>query len=294
MSTVGQKVQEVRRVLLGTHRPEYNVLTSTITSTTDSLTVTHGATAIARGSYLGIDNEVCYVWSRSNQTVTVQRGMLGTTAAAHTAGALVEVDPRFPNGLILDEMKAEIASWPRAIYQVDSDDLSLGSGDTAVDFGPTGLIDILRIYRQPVSSTDDRWPDLAFSYKRNLPTADFSTGGAIFLDRSGSSSESFDITVVYSKKFTTSTFVDATDLQATVGLSESLEDALKYGTAWRLLAGREVKRTFTEGQGEPRNSDEVPPGHMASVAQQMRQLRNERLADEAKRLAGMHPWRMGR
>lgn len=282
MSTVAQEIQAVRRVLLGAYRPVFNTLSGAINSSVTTLTLGQTVRGVGPGTYLGIDDEIVYVWSLAGQVATVQREMLGTTGAAHSDGALIEVDPRFPTPLIREEMKAEIASWPRAIFTIDTDDLSFGAGDTMIAFAPTGLIDVLRVNRQPVDTTDDRYPDVGFDYKRSL--------GRLFIDSTGSANQSFTITVTYSKKFTTSTFTDATDLQATVGLTEPLEDALKYGACWRLLVGREVKRTFNEAQGDPRLSEEVPPGHANSVADAFLKIRNQRLTDEARRLAGEYPW----
>jgi len=74
-------------------------------------------------------------------------------------------------------------------------------------------------------------------------------------------------------------------------LSSPMEDCLRYGAAWRMMSHREVKRTFTEGQGEPRNAEETPPGHITQIAEQMRRMRNERMAEEARRLAAEYPWR---
>lgn len=294
MSTVAEVVQGVRRMLLGSYRPEFNTLASLASSSTTSLAVTYQPRGIGRGSYLSIDNEIVYVWDVSANNVVVQRAMLGTTAASHDAGALIEIDPRFPNGLIRDEMKAEITSWPRALFRVRTADFSLGAGDTAVDLNPTDLIDVLRVYRAPMSTQNDRWPEIPFAVKRNLPTTDFASGVGLFIDRTASASESFDIRVVYSSRFDTTTFNDSTDLAATVGLNSALEDCLRYGAAWRMMSHREVKRTFTEGQGEPRNAEETPPGHISQIAEQMRKMRNERIAEESRRLSAEYPWRAPR
>lgn len=283
MGTVADEVQAVRRVLFGAHRPVLNTLNGAVVTADTTLVMGQQIRGLGAGAYVGVDDEIVYVWSISNQNLTVQRAMLGTTAASHADGSLVEVDPRFPTMLIKDEMRAEIDSWPRSIFRVDTDDLSFGAGDTSIAFAPTGLYDVLRVNRQPIDATDDRYPDLGFDYKRGL--------GKLFIDSTGSSNSSFTVTVTYSKGFTTSTFADSTDLLTDVGLTETLVDALKYGTAWRLLLGREVKRTFTESQGEPRNAAEVPPGHSTSVADAFQKLRDRRLAEEARRLAGQYPWR---
>ncbi len=286
MSTVDEHIQTIRRVLLGAHRPMLNRLDGALTDSTETVTLEFPATGVGRGSYISVGSEMAYVWAVADKVLTVQRGMLGTDPVAHSDGAVVEVDPRFPDGLIKDELRAEIISWPRSIFRVDTDDATFGAGDPMVAFAPAGIHNVLRVNRQPVNTTDDRYPDLGFDYKRSL--------GKLFIDSTGSSNQSFTVTITYSMSFDTDTFTGSTDLLADVGLTEPLEDALKYGAAWRLLVGREVKRTFTESQGEPRNAEEVPPGHASSIAEQFRKIRNERLADEARRLASDYPWRASR
>lgn len=294
MSTVAEVVQGVRRMLLGSYRPEFNTLSALVSSSTATFPMTFAPRGIGRGSYLAVDNEVVYVWEVSANNVTVQRAMLGTSAVSHAANSLVEIDPRFPNGLIRDEMKAEINSWPRGLFRVRTADFSLGAGDTAIDLNPTDLVDVLRVYRAPMTVLNDRWPEIPFVIKRNMPTANFASGFGLFIDRTASAAESFDLRVVYSSKFDTTTFDDTTDLSSSVGLNAALEDCLRYGAAWRMMSHREVKRTFTEGQGEPRNAEETPPGHISQIAEQMRKMRNERIAEEVRRLAAEYPWRCPR
>ncbi len=293
MSTVAGHIQTVRRLLLGAHRPEFNVLDGAIDADDTSLSFLYAPMGIGHASYLAIDSEILYVFAVQGQSVTVMREALGTTAATHADGAIIECNPRFPDALILDEMRAEIDSWPRSVYRADAVDLTVPTNTTTVDLdGITGLIDVLEVFRKPVTSIDDRYPSIPFTAKRQMSASDFASGVALSLDRTPAAAQAVDLRVVCAVGFDTSTFEAATDLQADVGLSAGLEDALKYGVAWRLLVGREVKRTFTEAQGEPRHAEEVPPGHSTSTAQAFRVIRDKRLAEEATRLVGIYGWRM--
>lgn len=295
MSTVGGLVQSVRRLVFGTYRPTFNELTGALTDAVTVLTLKHPVQGVGYGTYLSVDDELVYVWSVSGSTITVMRGALGTTPEAHATGALVEINPRFPNILILDEAKAEISAWPRSLYRVDARTFQMGAGDTAVDLsGFQNFYTTLRCYQAPASSDRDRWPDLAHQWKRELPSTNFPSGIGLFLDRAAFVGQGYDIRVIAACGFDTSTFETTTDLQADVGLTEPLEDALKYGVGWRMLAGREAKRTFTEGQGEPRHAEEVPPMHQQQLAEQWRRIRNERITTEAARLGGDYGWRVMR
>ena len=57
----------------------------------------------------------------------------------------------------------------------------------------------------------------------------------------------------------------------------------------RLVAPREIKRNFTEAQGEPRRAAEVPPGAVASSMRTVAALRQQRITTEASRLLQADP-----
>ena len=73
------------------------------------------------------------------------------------------------------------------------------------------------------------------------------------------------------------------------GLQPSATDLPPIGAAIRLMAGREIKRNFTESQGDTRRSTEVPPGAIAQSANGLARLRQTRIAAEAARLHALYP-----
>jgi hypothetical protein len=68
-------------------------------------------------------------------------------------------------------------------------------------------------------------------------------------------------------------------------------DIAPLGAAWRLLAPREIKRTFTESKGEERDNREVPAGHITQTAASLKRLRDQRLDEEAAELRAQYAWR---
>ena len=69
----------------------------------------------------------------------------------------------------------------------------------------------------------------------------------------------------------------------------SMEDILEYGMMSRMLAPREVKRNFTESQGDTRRSDEVPAGAVGGSVANILRLRRDRIIAEAAKLAKQYP-----
>ena len=55
------------------------------------------------------------------------------------------------------------------------------------------------------------------------------------------------------------------------------------------MSGREIKRNFTESQGDTRRASEVPPGAILQSSRQLQVLRVQRIAAKAARLDAMYP-----
>jgi len=61
------------------------------------------------------------------------------------------------------------------------------------------------------------------------------------------------------------------------------------GAQIRLMSPREIKRNFTESQGDTRRADEVPAGSVAGSVSNLLRLRRDRIQAEAARLARAYP-----
>jgi len=282
--SVRAAIDATRRAVMGMHRSELNKLKAAISATTTSIDFLYAAGGIGRASYVAIDDELLYIWqaNTSAQTADVERGMLGSFPEAHAASAIIEVNPRFPQMAIRQAIKDEIRSWFPTLFAVHSVEL-VSPGGRMLDL--TGLGDfqnILDVRRSPRTGATI-WPHMSWQLLREMGTDSFPSGSALQLD------EDLDagvlVRVVYGRNFNVTTFDDATNLQTDIGLSSSMLDIVPLGAAWRLLATREVSRTQTEAQGEPRNSQEVPPGHIVQTAAALKKQRDDRLGEEAGRLA---------
>jgi hypothetical protein len=118
-----------------------------------------------------------------------------------------------------------------------------------------------------------------------LPVADFASTFAITLD---SRILSGDLRVRYRAPFVRPT-TTADNLQTVSFLPASMEDIVEYGIMSRMLAPREIKRNFTESQGDTRRSDEVPAGAVSGSVSNILRLRRDRIIAEAAKLARQYP-----
>lgn len=288
-ASVGNVIELVRQLVYATHRAEWNRLSDDITAAQATLAVDFDIRGIARGTYISIDDEVLYVWevAAGTGTATVQRGMLGSTAAVHSASAMIEVNPRFPQHLIRQAIRDELRSWGKKLFSIASVTLTPTSRAVDID-GVTEFFHVLECNASPRSG-DDIWYRVPFRVVSNMDTADFASGRALLLETELETGQTLRVTVA--RPFELGDLTDDINLQTQVGLAASMLDIVPLGAGWRLMAGREIMRTQVEAQGQPRNAAEVPPGHNLQTAKGLKELRDDRINEEAMRLALQYNWK---
>lgn len=294
MTTTQDLIDETKRLLLSGQRESYNKLAADTAPGATTLTFTYDLGGIKTGAYVNVGLEVFYVWDTNDsaKTATVEPARVGSTAAAHDTGDIVTVNPKFPDHAILRALNEDLyslSSPTNGLYAIRSADLSYVEGRSGYDLaGVTGLVDILEIRAQRDSSTGD-WPLVGnFTTSRDVDATDFPSGYALFLTEPGVSGN--DLRVRYKATFgALSTLAD--DVEDVTGLPESAHDLPPLGAALRLVYPREVKRSFTEAQPDPRRATEVPNGSTINSARGIAGQRQTRINEEFSRLSQMFPLR---
>jgi hypothetical protein len=87
-------------------------------------------------------------------------------------------------------------------------------------------------------------------------------------------------------------FSTEADTLASVGGTDTLDDLLVLGAQIRMIAPRELKRNFTESQGDTRRAEEVPAGAVINSMGGLMRLRRDRIQAEAARLNRQYPIRI--
>lgn len=290
MSNVGALVEQTRRLLFGSHNQQLNKLGSTITAIATTITTTYNLNGAVAGSSICIGDELLYVWEAvpGTKTLTVSRGWLGTTPAIHTANDVIEINPRFSTPVIRQALQDELRSWPPEIFNVQSQDVLVGSDTRLIDMSTFGkVIQVLRVTRPP-TTTETAWRRVTFRYERT--TSDDYPSGVINLNAALSQATTFRVDAAC--PFAVDIFTDNIDLITQVGLAESMLDIAPFGAAARLLASKEVQRVSMAAQGDPRIATEVQSGTITTTSRSMRALRDKRFAEEALRLRNAYPWTM--
>lgn len=287
MTTTAELIAETRRHLMSSGREHLNRLNGNITNVAGTLTFEFPAGQIAAGALIAIDLEVMYVWSVTGSVATVQRGMFGSAAAAHSDDALIFVNPLFTDYSIFKSLGEEfvgLSSPLNGLYRVKTVTATATSASTynlASD-----VVEILSVqYNEYGSSLD--WPRLRrWDLLLNQDTAVFASGRALQLYAAPAAGRTLRITYAAEFSALTSTSVDvATD----TGLPAGAHDIPPIGAAGRLLAAREARRSSLDSQPESRQAQEVPPGTARSASAQLFALRKQRIVEEAARLSAQWP-----
>jgi hypothetical protein len=277
MSTFGQLINRAQRQLLSGVVEERNKLSANMTATATSLVLTYEVGGVRAGSVLEVDSEQMYVWDvvEGTKTVTVDRAFNGTSAVAHTSGSIVLVNPRFPRAQIQESINDELAdlsSPMNGLFQVKINLPAIGT-----------VIDLLEVRNRFISTDYQQVRDVKLL--RDMPTKDFGSGLALQFNQAVRFG---DLRISYKAPFG-KLVAEGDNVQAIAGFPESAEDILVVGAQIRLMAPREIKRNFTESQGDTRRSDEVPPSAVSNSITNLLRLRRDRITAEAAKLNRQYP-----
>ena len=290
MSQVSEVIDKVTRQLLSGTVEERNKIAASVNTSATTLTFVYDLDGIRKGTIIEVNGEQMYVWNATtaSKTVTVERGFNGTTPQAHTANAICTVNPRFPRTQILEAINDELAdlsSPMNGLFQIKTVELRYGGSDRMIDLDGAGYIQDL--YSVHYRDTSDNYPRISgWRLLRDMPVSDFPSGMA--LDVGNMVPRATTLVVKYKTEFDRISN-EQQDLFLSSGLPETAEDVIILGAQIRLMAPREVKRNFTESQGDTRRATEVPPGAVAGSIQNLLRLKRDRVTAEAQRLNRLYP-----
>ena len=289
MTTVATVLNRASRQMLAGVVEERNKLSTTITSGDTSAVTTYDLGGLRAGSVFEIGTELLYVWeaNTATKTLTVERGYAGTTAASHTAGAIITLSPRFPRAQMFDSLNADLddlSSTVNGLFRVGTVDLSYNGSDRQINITSSGTI--LQLLDVRLRYMADEYPVIsAVRLQTGLPTTDFPSGNTLVIDEPIMAGT---LRVRYKAPFSRATS-ESDDLTTNCFLPATCEDIVEMGVILRMMAGREIKRNFTESQPDTRRPDEVQAGNITNSVANILRLRRERIIAEAGRMKAQYP-----
>ena len=286
-------IDETRDLLLTDYVEELATLGANINDSATNVSFALPAAivpGVVPGATIEIGTELMYVFAVTDGLATVSRGYKGSTAASHTAGDLVTVNPKFPAYQILDALNKEISdlsSPQHGLFQIKAVEVVFNAAQDGYDLTDV-TDDILSIYQITYSDpgSEASEPSITnFSLRRDRNTSSFASGYGLILHTDAWPGET--VRVLYKTGF--SQLSDSSTALSTTGLHSEAYDLPVLGAALRLMSTRPIRREFLDEQGSSRASEEVVSGAVSASMRDLRQLRNDRVNAEATRLYAQYP-----
>lgn len=256
MSTVGQLVDRCFRELLtpADDAPTRTTLAAAVDA--DDLTWTYDGTALAADEEelfapgvvveVGLEQALVVAADHASDTLTVRRGVNGTTAAVHSLGDELTPAPAFGRRAVFDAVCDNVVVlWP-ALYHVATETLVVTTGYTEV---PATVVTPIHA----ATVVGGRHRGVGWVFIDNFPPS--ATTKAITV--SGASVGS-TVYFTYRGKFARPTS-EADNLQ-TLGVAVEWERIVMVGAAVHMLAGRELDSANVEFITEQMRSEGYPVG----------------------------------
>jgi hypothetical protein len=281
MPTLSDLIAETRTHLYANQSPEGNRLANPMGAGDTSMALTYEpGSLIQRGSVCCVDLEHIRCWNAQNNTITVERGVDGTTAASHSLNAFVEPMPKFSAFMIqraINEDLDDLASPWNGLFSMVDLELTYNAAVSGYDMTGVTQSQVLSIQelRYKIPGPSKHLPAIRrFKVARNVPTSDYPSGMALLLEQGAF--PGLPIHVRYRSRF--SHLVNLTDdVQSVAKLPPEANGLPAVGAACSLMAGREVKRNFTESTSDPLQLELVTGGQVLNSYKGLLMLRQQRI-----------------
>jgi len=309
MTTFNDWVEKVYRRVNGSAIDVSVQLTADMAETDTSFAISAtavGGTALRPNAIVAIDYELMLItsWNDGDNTVGVVRGYNGSTATAHSNGTLAYIQPRYSRydiSVALNDELLRLSSPDNGLFQVKYQTITFNPVYMGYDLSQAindSFIDIMEV-RHKIPFPTRNYPGIhSWKVLRSIgDTTTFPSGAGIVFYEGGYPGQ--PVYVQYSCPFNTVDVTNSAQMAAdlagtytldgvtyaTTGMTKTMLDIPPLGTEIQLTLPREIRRNFTDVQPDPRKAPEIPPLAVSNSVQALTILYNQRVAEEAGRLA---------
>ena len=296
MPTLNEMVDEVRANLQG-----YALRQDRITYVANAAGLTTTSTAITVGSsnnlakgVIEIDDELIWIDSFTTASNTLNvipgfgRGYQGTTAAPHAQYAQVTLSPTFPRNNIKKAINDTINSFYPKLWIASSYTFTFNASQTTYAL-PDDAEDILFISWQTTGSSQEWLPVNRWRLDSMANAATFNTQNTINIYENVQPGRT--IQVWYTS---TPNTLDANtdDFADVTGLPDSCKDVVILGASYKLLSYLDAGRINLSSAEADLNDSKLPSSAGVAASRYIFALYQQRLNEEALKLADKYPIRI--
>lgn len=294
MATFAEMVEEVSLKLSGftMRQDRVGVLKTTITPTSTSVVV-EGTDAASKG-LVEIDDELLYVTSfalATDATLTVplvNRGYYSTTAADHTAGALVKFSPAFPKAEIKRAINDTILAVFPKVYGISSTTFSFQPAVNTYTL-PSTVNNVVGVSYETIGASKEWAPIRDWRVDTYADPSTFGSSNTITLYSPVTPGSTVRVTFSCTPETLVNNFDDFAD---TTGYYDSVRDVIILGACYRLLSTVDAALTqYTAPEGQLQSS-KLQPGSATNAAKYFYALYQQRLTEESEKLKSFNPVRV--
>ena len=289
MTTQADIINDVQNHLYSQYQIRDGVTALNGAMTDSELTFSVDDGTVVRKGFVEIDNELLEVASSSSTgQVTVYgwgRGERGTTAAAHTDGTKVTVNPLYPRTVIKAAIDEVVASLYPMLWQTVTD-VSNTFDPTILTYAlPAACEDVMSVAFKVDGSTLRHYPITRYNFDRNVNTAVWATGRVIEILQAPQTDALLRVTY---KRIPVGFTTESTAMTA-AGLKESWRDIIRYGVLYRLLVTAESQRLQSQSAEASGRNEKMQPYQALSVSKHYMGLFRARVDEERRLLLNENP-----
>lgn len=255
MSTVAEVADRAARDFLSPadDQPIIVTLTAAVDDSTtsfaydDSTLAPDEESALSPGVLIEVDEELCRIRAvdDTGDTLTVTRGVNGTTAASHADGAEVVVAPVFPRSTLIDAVKDNVVALYPTLWRTTTSTLTITSGQAEAPAAAVNALSASYLSGGRPRPADveliHNWP--ASSTGKQLVTYGVPSGTSLYFTWRGK----FDRP-------------DDDDDLGDLGVRTEWERIIAVGAAAQVVAGRDLDQLTAEYLTEQLERDALPSG----------------------------------
>ena len=269
--------------------------------------------ALDAGTIIEVGTELMYSTALDtvNNSVTVKRGVRGTTAAAHSAGDEIKIAPEFPRKNVFDAVCDQIENLYPTLFAVDTQSFTSGTGystigtydapgthnylvaplkalsqytDWSAGSDQTGLkyqgvaVEMIDL-PNPFTYTDSGGTERTITYTSGpdvvhaLQFVGIASGHTVY--------------VTFKKKFIAPTA--ETDTLASIGLESEYEPIVMAGVAAHMIAGKDIKLANSSYITEQLEAAAYPVGSSNTIRNSLLQYQQLLIQQARTNLRSKYP-----